>query len=92
MRNFLICFTFLVWKNFLPAQVGFSRVPSHLQMFPRDSTNYGHFYVEGQCAQPGVLRTVLSEMGSDSIIETFSLQANTNEYFSLHHKIPACLK
>jgi len=84
---------FLVFLGYsLSAQIEFSKIPKYLQLFPRDSSNYGHFEVQGYSPVAGKLRTLVSEMTTGAAVETFSQTLKAYETFTVTHKIPACLK
>lgn len=92
MRALLKIFLFCLATYKLPAQIEFSKLPQYLQLFARDSANYGHFEVQGYSPFAGTIRTLVSEMTGSIVVESYSLQVKSYETFTLQHKIPACLK
>jgi len=92
MRYFLNLFILLLLSDNFSAQVTFSKIPKQLQLFPRDENNFGHFEVEGKSTVPATIRTVVSEVASGKLTETFSLQISPDKVFVINHKIQACLK
>ena len=85
-------FACLLITGFAFAQVQFLKLPKPLQLFARDSHNYGHFSVEGLALSPLFVRSVVSENMTGNIIQSFTAQVNAHNTFNFEHQIPACLK
>lgn len=92
MRHLTSLLVLLLCGFSLSAQIEFFKAPKPMQLFARDVNNFGHFEVAGKSSDKGILRSVLTEMQSGDVVESFSIEIKPGLPFSLNHKIPACLK
>jgi len=92
MRYQFKFFLFLCISLHVQAQIEFFKLPSQLQLFPRDKNNFGNFEIKGRAKAHVKLRTKVSEMSSGKGIEALAIELDSAEFFTIKHKIPAGLK
>src|SRR5690606_742256 len=73
------------------AQIDFIKVPSNMQMFPRDSSNVGHFAIIGFSSESGKVSSSVYNAQSGEIHEQISISVSATASFEIQHTVPAKL-